>query len=238
MSNLLNNYQIMMTGSTGALGSSVAEEFNKSGALVYTDYRDKKKFDDLKSKMTYPDKLIGFMGDLTNEMEVKAFFSEFKAKYKRLDVFLHIMGGFWMGGDVSETPLEKWKFMMDINLTSTFLCTREAFRIMKEQCSGKIFTISAKTAEELPPNMGAYAVSKAGVLALTRILANEGKEYDIQVNAILPSIIDTPANRKSMPDVDYSHWVSPASIARLLVRLCRPESSALSHTAIKLYGKL
>lgn len=188
--------------------------------------------------MAFPEKLIGFRGDLTSENEVKEFFKRFTGKYKRLDVFLHIMGGFWMGGEVSETPLEKWKFMMDINLTGTFLCTREAFRIMKEQCIGKIFTVSAKIAEEFPPKMGAYAVSKSAVLTLTRILANEGKAYDIQVNALLPSIIDTPDNRKSMPDADYSKWVSPESIARLLVQLCRPESSALSHTALRLYGKL
>jgi NAD(P)-dependent dehydrogenase (short-subunit alcohol dehydrogenase family) len=238
MPNLLENYQIIITGSTGSLGFGVTEEFNKSGALVFTDFRNQKKFDDLKRNMVYPDRLIGFRGDLTNENEVKEFFNRFTGKYKRLDVFLHIMGGFWMGGDISETPLEKWKFMMDINLTSTFLCTREAFRIMKEQCSGKIFTVSAKTAEEFPPKMGAYAVSKAAVLALTRILANEGKAYDIQVNALLPSTIDTPNNRQSMPDADFSKWVSPASIARLLVHLCRPESKAISHTAIKLYGKL
>lgn len=238
MPNLLENYQIMITGSTGSLGSGVTEEFNRNGALVFTDFRNQEKFDDLKRKMANPEKLIGFRGDLTRENEVKEFFNRFTGKYKRLDVFLHIMGGFWMGGDVSETPLEKWKFMMDINLTSAFLCTREAFRIMKEQCSGKIFTVSAKTAKEFPPKMGAYAVSKAAVLALTRILANEGKAYDIQVNALLPSTIDTPNNRQSMPDADFSKWVSPASIARLLVHLCMPESIAISHTAIKLYGKL
>jgi NAD(P)-dependent dehydrogenase (short-subunit alcohol dehydrogenase family) len=238
MSNLLENYQIMITGSTGVLGSGVTQEFNKKGVLVFTNFRNQKKFDDLKRRMAFPEKLIGFRGDLTSENEVKEFFNRFTGKYKRLDVFLHIMGGFWMGGEVSETPLEKWKFMMDINLTSTFLCTREALRIMKEQCSGKIFTVSAKIAEEFPPKMGAYAVSKSAVLALTRILANEGKAYDIQVNALLPSIIDTPDNRKSMPDADYSKWVSPESIARLLVQLCMPESSALSHTALKLYGKL
>ena len=143
-----------------------------------------------------------------------------------------------MGPEIAETSYEKWKYMIDLNLNSAFLCTKEAFKIMKAQCSGKIFTISAKSAEEFPSHMGAYVISKSGVLALTRILANEGKQYNIQANSILPSIIDTRANRKGMPDADYSEWVNPKAIARLLVQLCKPESQAISHSTIKVYGKL
>ena len=86
--------------------------------------------------------------------------------------------------------------------------------------------------------MGAYAVSKASVMALTRILANEGKAYNIQANAILPGVIDTPANRKAMPKADKSAWVTPKEIAEMLVQLCKPEVRVLSHTELKVYGKL
>lgn len=227
----------MMTGSTGGLGSVLVEELNKSGAFLFVDYRDHEKFERLKKGVKNPDLLQGFRADMTNEEEVIQYFKEFKEKYQRLDVFMHIMGGFWMGPEIAETPLEKWNFMINLNLNSAFLCTREAFKIMKVQCSGKIITVGSRAAEEFPSHKGAYAVSKAGVLALTQVLANEGKEYNMQVNAILPSTIDTPENRKSMPEADHSAWVSPKDISKLIIYLLRPESSALSQSFLKLYGK-
>ncbi len=237
MADLLKNYKIMMTGSTGGLGSVLAEELNKNGAFLFADYRDRRKFEELRERLNHPDRVDGFQGDMMKEKDVIQFFKNFSAKYKRLDVFLHIMGGFWMGPEIAETPLDKWNRMMDLNLSSTFMCTREAFKIMKSQCSGRIFTVGAQAAEEYPPRKGAYAVSKAGVLALTRVLANEGKAYDIQVNAVLPGTIDTPANREAMPDADYSAWVSPKDIARLIIYLSRPDATALSQSFLKVYGK-
>jgi NAD(P)-dependent dehydrogenase (short-subunit alcohol dehydrogenase family) len=238
MTQELNNFKIIITGGTGELGQVVIKELLNKGASVFTNYRNRSKFTVLETSGNYGAKLVGFEADLTKEADVGSFFKAYKQNFKRLDIFLHIMGGFWMGAELAETSLEKWKYMVDLNLNSTFLCSKEAFKIMKAQCSGKIFTISAKSAEEFPPEMGAYVISKSGVLALTRILANEGKKYNIQANTILPSIIDTEANRKGMPDADFSEWVSPKALARLLVQLCKPESQAISHSAIKVYGKL
>ena len=238
MAQELRNFNIIVTGGTGELGQIVIQEFIKDGASVFTNFRNQTKFSELKNALNSGDKLVGFKADLTEEADVKSFFKEYKKNFQRLDIFLHIMGGFWMGAELAETSLEKWKFMIDLNLNSTFLCSKEAFKIMKAQCSGKIFTISAKSVEEFPPQMGAYVISKSGVLALTRMLANEGKQYNIQANSILPSIIDTEANRKGMPDADFGEWVTPKAIARLLVQLSKPESQAISHSTIKVYGKL
>jgi NAD(P)-dependent dehydrogenase (short-subunit alcohol dehydrogenase family) len=238
MASALKNFNAIITGGTGSLGREIIAEFIKNGATVYTNYRTTQKFEDLKKFVPDAKYLAGFQADLTTETQVKDFFRKFEADFKRLDVFLHIMGGFWMGGEIADTPVEKWNQMLDVNLNSAFLCSREAFRIMKVQCSGKIFTVSSKNAEEFPAKMGAYAVSKAAVLALTRILANEGKVYDIHANCILPSVIDTSANRKAMPEADRSAWVTPKEIADLLVQLCRPEVKALSHASLKVYGKL
>jgi len=238
MASTLKNFNIIITGGTGSLGREVTAEFIKNGANVYTNYRTAQKFEDLKKLVPDAKNLAGFEADLTVETQVKDFFRKFEVDFKRLDVFLHIMGGFWMGGEIADTPVDKWNQMMNVNLNSTFLCSREAFRIMKAQCSGKIFTISSKNAEDLPAKMGAYAVSKASVMALTRILANEGKAYNIQANAILPGVIDTPANRKAMPKADKSAWVTPKEIAEMLVQLCKPEVRVLSHTELKVYGKL
>jgi NAD(P)-dependent dehydrogenase (short-subunit alcohol dehydrogenase family) len=238
MANALKNFNVIITGGTGSLGREITAEFIKYGATVYTNYRTAQKFEDLKKFVPDAKNLAGYEADLTVESQVKDFFRKFEADFKRLDVFLHIMGGFWMGGEIADTPVEKWNHMINLNLNSAFLCSREAFRIMKVQCSGKIFTVSTKNAEEFPAKMGAYAVSKAAVLALTRILANEGKAYDIHANCLLPSVIDTSANRKAMPNADRSAWVTPKEIADLLVQLCRPEVKSLSHSNLKVYGKL
>lgn len=238
MDKYLNNYICIITGSTGFLGREVTAFFIERGATVVTNYRNEQRFLDLKSGVSQPENLIGLPADLTEAKSVAGFFRKFSESYRRLDVFIHLMGGFWMGGEIGETPPDKWDQMINLNLGSTFLCTRQAFAIFKKQCSGKIFTVSAKSAVDLPTGTGAYAVSKAGVLALSEILAKEGKPYNIQVNSLLPSTIDTPANRKAMPDADFSTWVTPKDIAQLLANLSRPENRALSQTALKVYGKL
>jgi NAD(P)-dependent dehydrogenase (short-subunit alcohol dehydrogenase family) len=238
MAQELKNFNIILTGGTGALGKVITTEFIKSGASVITNFRSEPKFDDLKQTVTTKEKLHGIQVDLDSEKNVQSYFEQASTRFKRLDVFIHIMGGFWMGEEIADTSLENWNRMMNLNLTSAFLCTREAFKIMKVQCSGKIFTVGAKTAEEFPPKMGAYTVSKAGVLALTRILANEGKAYNILVNSILPGIIDTQANRKDMPEADFSEWVTPEQISRVLIYLCKAETQILSHSFLKLFGKL
>lgn len=234
----LKNHHVIITGGTGFLGRAIAAEFIKNGASIFTNYRNSHKFEDLKKLVGDTNKLVGFQADLTSETEVKSFFREFNKTFNRLDVFLHVMGGFWMGNEITDTALENWNRMMELNLTSAFLCIREAFGKMKEQCSGKIFTVSSKTTEDYPATMGAYSVSKAAVLALTKVIANEGKAYNIQANSILPSIIDTPANRKAMPQADHSTWVTPKEIAVTLAHLCKPEVKALSHTELKVYGQL
>jgi NAD(P)-dependent dehydrogenase (short-subunit alcohol dehydrogenase family) len=238
MAKELKNFNTIITGGTGELGKSIIEEFLNHGAAVYTNYRNPTKFTEIQTALNSEERLLGFKADLTKEKEVESFFRHYRENFKRLDIFLHIMGGFWMGAELADTSLEKWQNMIDLNLNSAFLCSKEAFKIMKAQCSGKIFTVSAKSAEEFPPQMGAYVVSKSAVLALTRILANEGKPYNIQANSLLPSIIDTRANREGMPEADFGEWVTPRAIARLLVQLSKPESSAISHSSIKVFGKL
>ncbi|GAB4365943.1 MAG: SDR family NAD(P)-dependent oxidoreductase [Calditrichia bacterium] len=238
MANVLNNLVAVVTGGTGDLGQEVVTEFIREGARVVINYRHEDKYKKLKERVSRPDYLAGIPADLMTESSVQDFFQKFQEIHPRLDVFLHLMGGFWAQGEVAETPLEKWQYMMDLNLLSSFLSTREAFKLMKSQCSGKIFTVGSKSALELPAGTGAYAVSKAALIALSEVLAKEGKKYNIQVNCILPGIIDTPANRQAMPDADFNAWVAPRDIAYLLVQLSLPQNRVLSQTALKLYGKL
>ncbi|RMI24938.1 MAG: SDR family NAD(P)-dependent oxidoreductase, partial [Calditrichaeota bacterium] len=227
---------VLITGGTGGLGKAVTEAFLNAGAKAIVTYTRPEAFADLQARLNHPTNLEGVQANLTEEASVRQVFHHIQQKYPRLDVLAHLVGGFWMGGDISQTPLDRWQQMMQINLTTTFLCVREALGLMKAQGGGRIFTIAARAAVELPAGLGAYAVSKAAVIALTEMLANEGRPYNVAANVILPSIIDTEANRRSMPDADTAQWVTPEAIADVLVALSTG-AAGVSGTAIKMYGK-
>jgi len=228
---------VLVTGGTGFLGTAVVQAYLKSGAQVWVNYRDSQKFHRLQQQVESPDHLHGIQADLSQEESVKALFAELISRSGHLDVLAHVAGGFWMGGELAETPVEQLHAMLQMNLLTTFLVTRQAFSIMKTQNRGVIFTVASKTAEEFPPGMGAYSVSKAAVIALTRTLANEGKQYNIRANVILPGIIDTPANRAAMPNADTSTWVKPQEIATVMVQLSH-ETAAVNGSLLRMYGKL
>jgi NAD(P)-dependent dehydrogenase (short-subunit alcohol dehydrogenase family) len=229
------NKVVLVTGATGDLGQGVVKTLLNANALVVATFTSEKKYLRLAEQNNHPSSLSGVQVDLTNEDEVKKLYATIVAEHGRLDALCHLTGGFWMGGDISETATDSWKKMMTLNLQTAFLCLREAFAVMKKQKRGHIITISAKSALDLQANMAAYSVSKAAVLALTEVLAKEGKGFNIRINTILPSTIDTEANRQSMPKADFAKWVTTDEIARVMLGLIR-DNLAVSGTAIKMYG--
>lgn len=228
---------VLITGATGGLGQAVVETFLETGTTVIAIYTSEKKYQELAANVSHPSNLTGLQCDLTREDAVKKMFAVVINKHGRLDALCHLTGGFWMGGDISETSPDNWNKMMTLNLQTAFLCAREAFAVMKEQKHGHIITVSAKTALDLPGGMAAYSVSKAAVLALTEVLAKEGQQHNIRVNTILPSVIDTEANRQSMPKVDFSKWVKAEEIGRMIHAIIE-DDLAVSGTAIKMYGRV
>lgn len=230
---------ILITGATGELGPAVVKAFLKAGAKLIITYTSEKKYQQLLAKLDNAPVITGFKTDLTDEEQVKKLFNQIQQQFNQLDALCHLTGGFWMGGDISETSFDDWNHMFDLNLRTTFLCVREAFRFMRQQKGGYIITFSSKQALALSGGMGAYAVSKAGVLAFSEVLAKEGKDYNINVATILPSTIDTEANRRSMPkaDPEEAGWIKPEEIANVLLLLIK-EEMPLSGTAIKIYGKV
>ncbi|MCA9500947.1 MAG: SDR family oxidoreductase [Nitrospira sp.] len=214
---------VMITGASGGLGQTVAEAFSRGGAKVVVVSRE------LAGK--FAKELVGVQADVTDEAEVQRLMKEAVQKTTRLDCVINLVGGFAMGR-LAETDASVWSRMLSLNLTSAFLLSREAARIMSNQGSGRIIHMAARAAVDPFPGAGAYIVSKSGLLALIKVLALELSGSDVKVNGVLPSTIDTPANRQSMPDADFTQWVKPEAIAALLVFLASDEADALNGALI------
>ena len=175
--------------------------------------------------------------DVTDPIQVQRFTATIIDQFKGIDVVANIAGGFIGGLSVSEMDTEKWDFMMDLNLKSVFLICKAVLPHMVERGSGKIVNVSARAGLAGAAGMGAYCVSKAGVRTLTESIAEEVKDKGININAIMPSIIDTQANRQSMPKADFSKWVSPQKIAKVVRFLVSEDAQIINGAAIPVYGQ-
>ena len=230
----------IVTGATGALGKVVAKALLDQGARVVSTHRGEERLKELSDFVgSFKNMLVSVQADVTNEDSVQALFQEVISKYGRVDILLNIVGAFRGGAEVVNTKVSDWDFMMNVNLKSAFLCSKAALPHMMKQNYGKIISVSSRTAAEKRYRIkdGAYAVSKAGIIVLTEIIAEEVKKYDINVNCILPSTIDTPDNRRDFPNADFSKWVKPEQIAEVILFLVSDESKTISGASIPVYGK-
>jgi NAD(P)-dependent dehydrogenase (short-subunit alcohol dehydrogenase family) len=158
-------------------------------------------------------------------------------KHGPIDALVHLIGGFAGGTAVVETTDATWDQMMTVNLRVAFLTLRAVLKPMIAAHGGRIVAIGSRAAVDASPNLAAYAVSKAAVVALVKNIAAETKDQGITANVVLPSTIDTTANRKAMPQSDFSRWVAPESIAKLLVYLTSDDSADVSGAVIPIYGR-
>lgn len=236
----LNGKVAIVTGATGALGRVVTKMLLSHGAHVVSTYRSEDKRVELgKFVGEDGDVLNSVQADVTDERSVQALFQKVTDKHGRVDILLNIVGAYNGGTDIANTKESDWNFMMDVNLKSAFLCSKAALPHMIKQNFGKIVNVAARTAVEkrYRSKSGAYAVSKAGVIVLTETVAEEVKKYDISVNCIMPSTIDTPDNRRNFPDADFSKWVEPEQIAEVILFLVSDDSKTISGASIPVYGK-
>jgi NAD(P)-dependent dehydrogenase (short-subunit alcohol dehydrogenase family) len=236
----LNGKVAVVTGATGTLGRVVAKALLENGARVVSTYRSEEKqkeLDDFVSKTSGI--LTSVQADVTDEGSIQALFRNVAVKYGRVDILLNIVGAYKGGNEIANTNESEWDYMMDVNLKSAFLCSKTALPYMMKQNYGKIVNVSARTAVEKRFRMksGAYAVSKAGIIVLTETIAEEVKKYDINVNCIMPSTIDTPNNRRNFPEGDFSKWVKPEKIAKVILFLVSDDSKTISGACIPVYGK-
>ena len=236
----LNEKVAVVTGATGALGRVVVKMLLSQGARVVSTYRTEESKKELAEYVGKDSALLTCLqADVTDESSVQALFQNVTAQYGRVDILLNIAGAFRAGSDLASMKESDWDFMMDVNLRSAFLCSRATLQLMVKQNYGRIVSISSRAAVEkrFRIKSGAYAISKMGIIVLTETIAEEFKKYDINANCVIPSTIDTPYNRRSMPDADFSKWVKPDEVAKAVLFLVSDDSKAVSGASIPVYGK-
>ncbi|MFP4029052.1 MAG: SDR family NAD(P)-dependent oxidoreductase [Candidatus Brocadiia bacterium] len=230
----------IITGGSGNLGKIVSERFLKNGYEIFIPWHKSEGWQELSENLSEElrERCRGRKVDLRDEDDVEAFVQEFLSEWGRIDVLLNLVGGFAFGNRIWETGLTTWNKMFELNVTTAFLCCKHVLPVMREQNSGRIVNVTSKACEDIQSGSGAYAVAKGAVITLTRAIHEEVKNTNIAVNAIMPSIIDTPATRDLMPHEDWDKWVKPEDIAEALLALCSEEGSAVSGSVIRLFGSM
>jgi NAD(P)-dependent dehydrogenase (short-subunit alcohol dehydrogenase family) len=228
----------LITGGTGALGRAVTAAFAEAEAMPAVTYIVDSEVPECKTCLGPRAGAVTFLkADVTREGEVQQLVQTLLQRLGRIDILLNLVGGYVGDLPVTDLPESTWDQMLTMNLKSTFLCCKHVVPIMKRGGGGHIINISSRAAIKVFPGISAYAAAKAGLLAFTETLASEVLQDGITVNAILPSVIDTPANRKAMPHADHSLWVKPEEIARILLFLSSDAAKEISGADIPVYGR-
>lgn len=230
----------LVTGGTGALGRAVVARFLGDGMAVAVTYVAEKEWRDLEAAeadASRSGRLLGFRVDLTDEDAVRIAVEEAAKSLGGLRVLAHLAGGYAGGVDVERVDAKAARQMIDLNLLTAMWASKHVIPHLKRSGAGRIVFISSRGAIECYPGAAPYAVAKAGLLALAVTLSKELKESGVTANAVLPSVIDTAANRASMPQADHAAWVKPAEIAGLLSYLASKGAQAVSGALIPIYGR-
>jgi NAD(P)-dependent dehydrogenase (short-subunit alcohol dehydrogenase family) len=221
---------VLVTGAAGNLGRAVAEAFAKRGAnLVLLDLRREALE---KGFGKEGEKRLFAPTDLLDAEQVAASIKAAVDRFERIDVLCNIAGGFRMGDAVHETTDATWDFLLDVNARSLLHAARAVVPQMIESGGGKVVNVGAFAAQRGVAQMGAYCAAKSTVIRLTESMAAELREKNINVNCVLPTIIDTPENRAAMPKADYSRWVAPADLANVIMFLASDAARAVHGAAV------
>jgi NAD(P)-dependent dehydrogenase (short-subunit alcohol dehydrogenase family) len=221
---------VLVTGADGGLGRFVTEAFLESGATVVGTSRSIQQ-----SAFTAP-RFIALPADISGKETAQTLVDQALARLGKLDVLVHTVGGFAGGKSIADTDDATFRQMMDINLNSLFHMLRAALPALRRTGDGRIIAIGSRAALEPGPGVGAYSASKAAMISLMKTVALENKDAGVRANVILPGTMDTPANRKAMPDADFSKWVRPAAVASLITWLASDAGKDLNGALIPIYG--
>lgn len=228
--NSLGGKVALITGAKGGLGAFVTRAFLETGATVAGVSRSIKPSDFTSERFS------AVPGELTSDEAARNVVAVVLEKLQRVDILVHLTGGFAGGTPVAETPEAVFDQMIDLNLRSAFLISRAVLPHMRERGSGRIIAIGSRAAVEGNAGAGVYSASKAALIALMRAIAAENQDRGISANVIVPGTMDTPSNRAAMPQAAFSKWVQPSQIASLLVAISSDSLSQMSGAVLPIYG--
>lgn len=220
----------LVTGANGGLGSYVTRAFLDAGATVIGVSRKIQPSDFNSPAFT------ALPAEISTAAGAKSMVDTVVARFGRLDVVVHTVGGFAGGQSIAETDDATFQRMFDLNLNSTFYLLRAVLPAMRKTGNGRIIAIGSRAALEPGAGVGAYSASKAAMVSLIRTVALENKDVGITANVILPGTMDTPANRKAIPNADVSKWVQPSNIAGLMTWLAGDGGKDINGAVIPVYG--
>lgn len=228
----------LVAGGTGGLGRAIALAFLAEGASVAVTHRNAAELDTLK-QLAGADaaRLSGHPTDVTDETAVRELVGELVARHGRLDALVNAVGGYAGGEKLWEMDAKVLDRMLLSNLRSGYVLARAVVPAMLERGRGAIVNVASRSALVHGPGESAYAASKAAAVAMIDSLAADLKGTGVRANSILPSIIDTEANRKAMPEADFSKWPRPEEIARVVLFLCGDDAKLIHGAAIPVYGR-
>ncbi len=230
---------VLIPGGLGPVGLGVTPAFLAAGATVVTVGEGERTSElaNVREQVGEAAARVSYRrANVLDEREVESLISGVIDDHHHLDILVNLVGGWMAGQPVTGLELSTWQRMLDLNATSAFLLAKHAARPMAQQHWGRIIHVSSRGARVGRRNAAAYAVSKNAVLALTEIQAEELRDANITVNAILPSIVDTPSNRASMPNADVSRWPKAEEVARVLLFLASDDAKLISGASIPVYG--
>lgn len=221
---------VLVTGANGGLGTHVTRAFLDAGARVIGTSRKIQQSDFASPNFT------AIAAEISSREAAAKLVGQVVTQFEKIDVLAHTVGGFAGGQSVAETDDATFRQMFDLNLNATFHILRAVIPVMRKVGSGRIIAVGSRAAIEPGAGVGAYSASKAAMVSLMRTVALENQDVGITANVVLPGTMDTPGNRKAMPNADFSKWVKPAAVASLITWLAGDAGKDINGAAIPIYG--
>lgn len=220
----------LVLGAKGGLGTFVTQAFLDAGATVYGSSRSIEQKD-----FSHP-AFHAAPAELNSADSARTLVDSIVKSAGRIDALVHLVGGFDMGPTIDATPEATFEKMFDVNFRSALHIFSAVIPHMRSQRSGSILAVGSKAALDPSANTGPYNISKAALLSLVRTIAEENKPHGISANIVHPGTMDTAANRKAMPNADFSKWVHPSQVAAMLVHLASDAATQVTGVSIPIYG--
>lgn len=227
----LDDKTALITGAKGGLGTYVTTTFLAAGANVVGVSRSIQQTD-----FSHP-RFYAVPAELSSLDAAKAIASAVTGRFPRIDILVHLVGGFAGGAPVADTDDATFERMLDLNLRSAFHILRAVIPVMRASGSGRIVAIGSRAAVEPQPSIAVYSASKSALVSLMRSVAMENKDHSITANVILPGTMDTPANRAADPAADVAKWIDPQQVANLALWLASDAATQVTGAVIPVYGK-